>query len=141
MRQAHIVTGLGYGDEGKGSWVDHIVRKHGIKYIVRHNGGAQAMHHVVGPDGRHHRFAQFGSGMLVPDTYTCLSRFMLIEPEALLQEAHALEGHGVHAPLSRQIVSENAPIITPFNRLLNRIQEVARGASRHGSCGITWGRR
>ncbi len=133
--KTYIVVGLGYGDEGKGSWVDHLVRKHGIKYVVRFNGGAQAAHHVMAPDGRLHSFAQFGSGTLVPGTFTCLSRFMLVEPEALLSEAEALAKKNVSDPLSQQIVSENAPVITPFNRLLNKISEVARGASRHGSCG------
>lgn len=136
MTRSQIVVGLGYGDEGKGSWVDHLVRHHGVKYVVRFNGGAQAMHHVVAPDGRMHRFAQFGSGTLVDGTYTCLSRFMLIEPEALLAEAEQLESLGVQNPMGRVIVSENAPVIIPFNRLLNRIQEVYRGHARHGSCGF-----
>ena len=136
MTKAHIVIGLGYGDEGKGSWVDHLVRKYDTRYVVRFNGGAQAMHHVVMPDGRLHRFAQFGSGSLRNDTFTCLSRFMLIEPEALLEEAAQLASKGVRSPLRKQIISENAPIITPFNRLLNQIQEIGRGGSRHGSCGF-----
>lgn len=136
MRRTFIVAGLGFGDEGKGSWVDHLVRRHGVKYVVRFNGGAQAGHNVVAPDGREHIFAQFGAGMFTPGTHTCLSRFMLIEPEALLREAGELEDKRVKNPLGRMIVSASAPIITPFNRLLNRIQEIARGASRHGSCGF-----
>ncbi len=136
MTRSHIVVGLGYGDEGKGSWVDHLVRQTGAQYVVRFNGGAQAMHHVVTPDDRMYRFAQFGSGTLAGSTFTCLSRFMLIEPEALLAEAEQLESLGVQNPLGRMIVSENAPIITPFNRLLNKIQEISRGGSRHGSCGF-----
>ena len=136
MQQTFIVVGLAFGDEGKGAWVDHLVRKHGIKYVVRFNGGAQALHHVVTPQGGVHPFAQFGSGMFVPETRTVLSRFMLVEPEALMKEAHMLQNQGVHNPLRRMIVSEDAPIITPFNRLLNRIQEIARAGSRHGSCGF-----
>ncbi len=135
MNQAFIVVGMGYGDEGKGSWVDHLVRKHDIKYVVRFNGGAQASHHVVTPGGVTHAFQQFGSGSFTAGAETCLSRFMLVEPEQLLNEAKALERKGVAKPLDGMIVSENAPIITPCNRLLNHIQEIKRGASRHGSCG------
>ena len=134
--QAHIVVGLGFGDEGKGSWVDHLVRTRGLNQIVRFNGGAQALHHVVTPDGQVHGFSQFGSGMFVPGTKTLLSRFMLLDPDALLKEADALLGKGVMNPLGRLIVSENAPVITPMNRLLNRMQEIARGGARHGSCGF-----
>jgi adenylosuccinate synthase len=133
---SHIVIGLGYGDEGKGSWVDHLARKTGAGYIVRFNGGAQAAHHVVTEDGRFHCFHQFGSAMFVPAVKTILSSFMLIEPELLLSEAADLEKKGVPYPLNRIIISANAPIITPFNRLLNQIQEVYRGQTRHGSCGL-----
>ena len=136
MQKSLIVVGLGFGDEGKGSWVDHLVREHGIKYVVRMNGGAQALHYVVTPQGVLHGFAQFASGMFVPETITVHSRFMLIEPQALLSEAQSLQRKGVYEPLSRMIVSEDAAVITPFNRLLNRIQEISRGGSRHGSCGF-----
>lgn len=136
MLTSNLVIGLGYGDEGKGSWVDHLVRELGVKYIVRFNGGAQALHHVVTPQGQLHPFAQFGSGSFVPEVKTVHSRFMLLEPEALLHEAQVLQKKGISEPLSRLIVSADAPVITPFNRQLNRIQEIARGNARHGSCGF-----
>lgn len=133
--QAHIVLGLGYGDEGKGSWVDHLVRKTGIPFVVRFNGGAQAAHHVVTEDGLEHCFRHFGSGMFVPGTKTILSRYVLIDPQYLLAEAWELAAKGVAQPLERMLVSAEAPIITPFNRLLNQIIEIARSGNRHGSCG------
>lgn len=133
---AHIVVGLGFGDEGKGSWVDHLVRRHNVQHVVRFNGGAQALHHVVTSDGRTHGFSQFASGSFSPGVKTLLSRFVLIDPQYLFAEAERLEKVGVKSPLDRMIVSANAPIITPFNRMLNRIQEVARGGSKHGSCGF-----
>lgn len=136
MACAHIVVDLGLGDQGKGSWTDHLVREHQIQYVVRYNGGAQAHHHVVAPDGREHGFAQIGSGSFVPGTMTCLSRFMLVDPQRLFKEVEVLEQKGVERLFDRLIVSENAPVITPFNRLLNRIHEVARGADKHGSCGF-----
>jgi|AGTN01.2.fsa_nt_gi Adenylosuccinate synthase len=132
---AHVVVGLAYGDEGKGSWVDYLVRRHGARYVVRFNGGAQAAHHVVAPDGRMHCFRQFGSGMFVPEVKTVLSRYMLADPEYILKEAEELKGKGVKEPLSRMLVSARTPVITPFSRLLNQMQEVARGYNRHGSCG------
>jgi len=136
MTKVYIVVGLGFGDEGKGSWVDHLVRKHGLRYVVRFNGGAQALHHVHTPEGVVHGFSQFGSGAFVPGTYTVLSRFMLVEPMSMLYEAKKLESKGVIKPLSRQIISENAPVITPFHVALNRIKETERGEGRHGSCGF-----
>ena len=63
MPRATMVVGLGNGDEGKGSLVDHLVRKEGVRHVVRFNGGAQALHHVVDGD-RMHGFSQFGAGTL-----------------------------------------------------------------------------
>ena len=136
MARSFVVVGLAYGDEGKGSWIDHLVRNHGIRHVVRFNGGVQANHNVVTPDGLTHGFAQLGAGTLVAGTQTLLTRFMLTDPEALLKEAQVLESKGAERVLDRVLISANAPIITPFNRLLNRIQEVSRGGSRHGSCGM-----
>jgi len=131
-----VVTGLGYGDEGKGATVDALVRRLGALLVVRHNGGPQAAHHVVGEDGRAHCFAQFGSGTLVPGVRTYLSRHMLVEPLALGREAAALERIGITAPLERITIDARCAIVTPFHRLIGRMQELSRGTGRHGSCGM-----
>ncbi len=59
---AHVVAGLFFGDEGKGTAVDFLVRHYRAGLVVRYNGACQAAHHVVLPDGRTHRFSQFGAG-------------------------------------------------------------------------------
>ena len=74
MATVVLLAGLGFGDEGKGTVTDYLVRTHSAKMVVRYNGGAQAAHNVVLPDGRHHTFAQFGSGTFVPGVRTHLSR-------------------------------------------------------------------
>ena len=131
-----VVTGLGFGDEGKGATVDALVRRLGIALVVRHNGGPQAAHHVVRDDGVVHCFAQFGSGTLVPGVRTHLGRDMLIEPLALGREAAALERIGVAAPLQRVTIDLACAVVTPFHRLIGRMEELARGTGRHGSCGM-----
>jgi len=135
-RRPIVVTGLGYGDEGKGATVDALVRRHALELVVRHNGGPQAAHHVVAPDGAVHCFAQFGAGTLVPGVRTHLSRFMLVEPLALAREAAALARIGVAAPLARLSADRECAVVTPFHRLFGRIQELSRGTARHGSCGL-----
>ncbi len=133
---SHIVVGLAFGDEGKGSWVDHLCRLHNIKTVVRFNGGAQARHHVTTEAGVTHGFAQFGSHSFIPGAKTMLSRYMLIEPLNLLAEAKELSLKGVYNPLQRLYISSKAPIIPFTNVLLNQIMELSRGNSRHGSCGL-----
>ncbi len=134
MPRSIIVIGLGNGDEGKGSVVDYLIRKHGVRRVVRFNGGAQALHHVVS-GGVVHGFSQFGSGTLAY-AETILSRFMLFEPLAFCREARDLSNLGIPDPYSLVTVSAKAPIITQANILANRILEVNRGGARHGSCGL-----
>lgn len=133
---SHIVVGLAFGDEGKGSWVDHLCRLHNIKTVVRFNGGAQALHHVTTEAGITHGFSQFGSHSFIPGAKTMLSRYMLIEPLELMSETQDLVKKGIQSPLHRLYISDEAPIIPFTNVLLNRIMELARGDNRHGSCGL-----
>ena len=134
-----IVVDLGYGDAGKGTTVDWLCASapvhRPVAAVVRFNGGAQAAHNVITPDGRHHTFAQFGSGTL-HGTPTYLSRFMMVEPLALIAEAEHLAALGVARPLSLLAIDREALLTTPYHRALNRAAEHARGTGRHGSCGI-----
>jgi adenylosuccinate synthase len=129
MRQAFVVVGLGFGDEGKGRVVDALVERHRADLVVRFNGGPQASHTVV-RDGRTHRFHQFGAGSL-QGCRTHLSRHMMVEPLSLRREAQEL-GSGA---LDLLTVDPRAPVLTPYHAAVNRARERRRGAGRHGSCG------
>ncbi len=136
-----IVVDLGYGDAGKGTVVDWLCSRPDpgsgpARSVVRFNGGAQAAHNVVTPDGRHHTFAQFGSGTFTPGVRTHLSRFMLVDPLALAAEAGHLAAAGVTDALDRLTVDRDALLTTPYHRAANQARERARGAGRHGSCGM-----
>jgi adenylosuccinate synthase len=132
----HIaVVDLGFGDAGKGTVVDWLCARMPVPTVVRFNGGAQAGHNVVTEDGRAHTFAQFGSGTLrgVP---TFLSGYVVVDPLALTVEADHLSTLGVPEPYSLLTVDRTALIATPYHRLANQARELARGAARHGSCGM-----
>jgi adenylosuccinate synthase len=135
MAAIFLVAGLGFGDEGKGSICDFLVRQHQAPLVVRYNGGAQAAHSVVCDDGRHHTFSQFGSGTFA-GARTFLSRFMILNPLTLLYEAKALEEKGVKDPLSLLTVERTALLTSPFHMAANRVREMVRGGGRHGSCGM-----
>jgi adenylosuccinate synthase len=136
MRNVLLTVDLGFGDAGKGSIVDFLTREHAAHTVVRYNGGAQAGHRVVtgGALPQEHVFAQFGSGTLA-GAATHLSRCMLLDPLAMVEEARHLHGLGVDA-FERTSVDERALVITPFQRASNRLKELARGDRRHGSCGM-----
>ena len=137
MKQAFLTVDLGFGDAGKGSVVDYLVREHSAHTVVRYNGGAQAGHRVVtaGPAPQEHVFAQFGSGALA-GAATHLSRFMLLDPLAMLQEEKHLRALGVADAFDRATIDAQALVITPFQRAVNRLKELSRGGLRHGSCGM-----
>ncbi len=136
---AILVVDLAFGDAGKGTVVDHLVRRHEARAVVRFNGGPQAAHNVVTDDGRHHTFSQFGSGTFVPGVRTLLSRHVLVEPYAMLNEAAALAERGVGDALERVTIDPRCVVITPAHRAANRLRERARGADAHGTCGIGFG--
>jgi len=133
-RKIYSVAGLLFGDEGKGSTVDYLVRRFGLQYVIRYNGGSQPGHNVEAGD-IHHCFSQFGSGTLVPGVKTILSRYMLVNPINLDVENEVLKSKGITDAIERLIIDAQCPIITPINVIINRMYEIARGAKRHGSCG------
>ena len=139
-QQAFLTVDLGFGDAGKGSIVDFLTRTYGAHTVIRYNGGAQAGHRVVAlaADGmtvQDHLFAQFGAGTFA-GAATHLSRFMLLDPLAMMAEAVHLHTLGIHDAFQRTTIDCAAVVITPFQRAVNRVREVLRGAGRHGSCGM-----
>lgn len=136
MSHAILVIDLGYGDSGKGTTVDYLARQHDAHTVIRFNGGAQAAHNVVSPDGRHHTFAQFGSAMFIPGVQSYLTRDVLIEPVAMFNEEAHLRTLGVRSAFARTAIDRGARVITPYQQIANRLRERARGAARHGSCGL-----
>lgn len=128
-----ITVGLQFGDEGKGSIVDYLADEKSV--VIRYNGASQAAHHVVTPSGTTHCFSQFGSGTFRKGSLTYLSRFMLIDPLAILAENDVLKTQGITDGLDRLYINKDCPIITPFHRILNQMHEVATD-HRKGSCGM-----
>lgn len=133
-QQAFVVTGLGYGDEGKGKTTHWLCAKHRAHTVIR-TGGPQAFHRNVTSDGREHVHAQFGSGTLA-GAATHLSRNMVIEPYAILSEGKALQELGVTDVFEKLTIHEDALVITPFQAIANRLRELTRGKSRISSVGV-----
>ncbi len=132
MPRAWTVTDLHFGDSGKGTITEALVRKHGVDLVARFSGGCQCAHHVVQDDGVVHCFAQYGSGTLAGAS-TLLTQDVLIDPLRMMKEREVLKAKGC-SPVA--YVHEDALVVTPFHAALNRLKERARGEARHGSCGV-----
>jgi adenylosuccinate synthase len=135
VSSAWIVVGLGWGDEGKGSVTDALVRKTGARTVVRFNGGGQAAHNVVDSIGRCHTFSQWGAGTLA-GARTVLTKDFVLSPLPMKYEAEALAGKGVREPYKLITVDERALVSTPFHAALGQLRELARGVNGHGTCGV-----
>ncbi len=138
MNRAHpqpalraAVIGAHFGDEGKGVLTDALVASQEVPpLVVRFNGGAQAGHTVVTPEGRRHVFGHLGSGTLA-GAPTLLSRFFVSNPMLLAKEWEDL------ADLDPVVFADPKGLVTtPWDMLVNQALERARGAHRHGSCGV-----
>lgn len=133
MKQARVVIGAGYGDEGKGLLTDYFTRESGAgTLVVRFNGGAQAGHTVVDGAGIRHVFSHVGAGTLA-GADTLLSRHFIANPMIFARERGALARRGVHP---RVRIDPRALVTTPYDMLINEMVETSRGAGRHGSVGL-----
>jgi len=131
-----VVTGLGFGDEGKGTITEYCAWRYGAKTVVRYNGGPQAAHNVVLKNSLHHCFAQFGSATFQPEATTFLSSQAVVNPISILSEAKLLQEKGVTEALKRLRASPSCLVATPFHKHHNCMLELSRGDARHGSCGM-----
>jgi len=136
MSTSVIVSGLGFGDEGKGLITSYLTKTRHAHWNVRYNGGAQAAHHVVRENSKWHRFQQLGSGTF-DFASTFLSRYVIVHPLRLLDEARELQDkHYLANPLRTLFIDGRAVVITPYHTALNQLKERSRGMARHGSTGL-----
>jgi len=138
MGKKFILAGMSFGDEGKGTFVDYLTHKYGIKQIIRYNGGSQASHTVITPKQIVHKFSQMGSGMFLKDCKTYLSSNMVINPVNLIAEVIQFSkktGLSQKEVLERIIIDEKCYIVTPYHSLMNKLRELSKGKERRGSVG------
>lgn len=133
MRQAVIVIGCSYGDEGKGlaAWDAAGGAEDGCLNILI-NGGAQRGHTVDLPDGRRHVFHHFGSAAL-RGAVSYADEDYIVNPLLFGREREELEKDFALAP--RLVIADGCRVSTPWDMMLGQIIEENRGAARHGSCG------
>jgi len=128
-----VVVGAQWGDEGKGKVTDLLAEQADV--VVRYQGGNNAGHTVVvGED--EYKLHLIPSGILHPDTLCIMGDGTVIDPECLANEHQGLVARGISCDNLR--VSGNAHVIMPYHRLLDELQETARGAGSIGTtrCGI-----
>ena len=131
---AIVLVGAQWGDEGKGKATDLLGSKIDCKidYVVKFNGGNNAGHTIV-IDGEKYALHLLPSGILTPGCVPVIGNGVVIDLSVLFQEIDALNARGIDT--SRLVISANAHLIAPYNRVLDRVTERFLGSRRLGTTG------
>ncbi|MBR2207833.1 MAG: adenylosuccinate synthase [Synergistaceae bacterium] len=124
-KKVDLLVGAQWGDEGKGKVVDMLGSD--VDVFVRFQGGANAGHTVIS-DGQKVVFHLLPSGMLYPGKLCVLGNGLVIDPEQFLAETSELFNKGQDR--ARLAVSPHAHVVMPYHKMLDKLQEEARGKGR-----------
>ncbi len=126
-----VVLGTQWGDEGKGKIVDLLTDD--VSAVVRFQGGHNAGHTLV-VRGEKTVLHLIPSGILREQVQCFIGNGVVLAPDALLQEIHALESRGVPVR-DRLRISAACPLILPYHVALDQARERARGKGAIGTTG------
>ena len=100
------VTGINWGDEGKGRVIDLLAEQADI--VVRYQGGNNAGHTVV---------------ILHPDVVCVLGDGMVIDLEHLSNEAEQIKEKGISVTPDNLKLSKHATISMPWHKVQDELEE------------------
>jgi len=126
------VVGAQWGDEGKGKIVDWLSERADV--VVRFQGGHNAGHTLV-IDGKVFKLSLLPSGIVRPGKLSIIGNGVVIDPWHLAKEIAGLQGQGVVVNRDNLRVAENATLILPLHRDLDRLREEAAGSAKIGTTG------
>jgi adenylosuccinate synthase len=125
----YCVTGLQWGDEGKGKVVDILAEKCDI--VVRYGGGANAGHTVVTGDTK---FALhlLPSGSVRSDTICVVGNGVVLDPGGIIQEIENLADQNISLK-DRLFISENAHVVMDYHKKEDQLREESLGRNKIGT--------
>ena len=123
-----VVVGAQWGDEGKGKITDIMAETADV--VVRYQGGSNAGHTVV-VGGEEFKLHLIPSGILHENVLSMMGDGTVIDVSCLGDEIAGLQARGVSCRNLR--VSGCAHVIMPYHRLLDGLEEDARGQGGIGT--------
>lgn len=120
-----VVVGTQWGDEGKGKIVDLLGEQADV--CIRFQGGGNAGHTVVNARGEF-KLHQVPCGIFNPACVCLMGAGTVIDPQTLMEEMESLAAQGV--VLEQLLLSDRAHVVMPYHKLLDEVEDVARGAYR-----------
>jgi adenylosuccinate synthase len=125
------IIGSQWGDEGKGKITDLLGEKCDV--VVRYQGGNNAGHTII-VDGKKIVLHLIPSGILHPHTVSIIGHGVVFEPEAFAKELQTVADSGINITSENLKISENATIITSYNKILDAARE-SQGSVKIGTTG------
>ena len=124
-----VLLGLQWGDEGKGKIVDYLAPRYDL--VARFQGGPNAGHTLV-LQGKKYVLHTVPSGIFRPNLLNLIGNGVVIDPITLQREIQTLEEAGLPVR-ERLLIARKALLILPSHRLLDAVQEQAKGQDKIGS--------
>lgn len=126
------VTGINWGDEGKGRVIDLLAEQADV--VVRYQGGNNAGHTVVTENGKF-VLNLLPSGILHPNVVCVLGDGMVVDLEHLAGEIRQIREKGVNVTKENLKLSKRATISMPWHRIQDELEEdrLAKTGSAFGS--------
>ncbi|MBW8001420.1 MAG: adenylosuccinate synthase [Planctomycetes bacterium] len=123
------VTGLQWGDEGKGKVVDILAENSDI--VIRYSGGANAGHTVVIGD---EKFALhlLPSGSVRPEMVCVIGNGVVLDPESVISEIKTLAQKDITLD-NRLFISENAHVVLDYHKKEDQLREQSLGKNKIGT--------
>lgn len=125
-----IITGLQWGDEGKGKIVDYLTESTDV--VIRGQGGNNAGHTVIA-NGTKYVLHLLPSGILWDNKINVIGNGVVIDPIGLVGEIERIEGQGVSISPDKLLISDRAHVVFPFHKELDAAREAALGDQKIGT--------
>ncbi|ACF13979.1 Adenylosuccinate synthase [Chloroherpeton thalassium ATCC 35110] len=130
-RNATVIVGMQFGDEGKGKLVDYLSEKYDI--VVRYQGGANAGHTICFED-KTVVLHLIPSGIFHRNCTCVIGNGVVIDPDELLKEIETVRKLGYEVE-DRLYISHNAHLIMPYHKFLDSASEESKGDQKIGTTG------
>ena len=114
------ITGINWGDEGKGRMVDLLSQDYDV--VARYQGGNNAGHTVKNERGKF-VLNLIPSGILRSDVVCVMGGGMVIDPAHLDKEINTLRGQGIEISPANLKISDRATITMPFHVSQDGLEE------------------